>query len=258
MATRVELIVLCEPGAAIGDLLRAVADEALPDADVRSVERFRRAMGGTPLEICGVNVELDDEVGVSSEDVLQLGIALQAADGIVHVTKLYDDVLLRRREQWVAELFEIEMRLREALSIVLIEACGGATELLKDVSVGVMPDAPRGEELQSRLENELFYLSFADYPRLNNRRQPKSVADLIEVVLDAEDYAAMRESLRASVTTNEAHADFVVRLRALMDPVERMRNAVAHNRDVSERLVGNYEMARRGLLEAVDEFMAAV
>ena len=51
-------------------------------------------------------------------------------------------------------------------------------------------------------------------------------------------------------------SDLIASLKQMLDPIERLRNCVAHNRTPTDRIIQNYHNARNELDIKLDEFLA--
>jgi len=266
MATRIECLIVCSGGtdetSALREALREILEDDAPDdAALESMIDLRYTRDRSDgRRIAGVAVTFDDDEEADEPRALELTRVLPDGEieGIKHAVKLEDSVLRRRNEAWARESFDIEMRLREALSLIFIDTYGHYFGLLDEVEVNAQKDMPPAEALQGLCENELFFVLFSDYAKVDKPRLPKKVEDFVDLVARAEPFDTLRDLLGRQSVLEERYAEFVASLRAHVDPVEKLRNAIAHNRSVSHRIVENYQMARETLLSMIDEFIREV
>ncbi|HST50015.1 hypothetical protein, partial [Jatrophihabitans sp.] len=92
---------------------------------------------------------------------------------------------------------------------------------------------------------------------LNSARK-RDLSGIISAIATHKDF----DEFKRFVTRGEVHEDqptqtFLARLRTFMDPIEKVRNAVAHNRVVRAKALGDYETARDNLMVVLDETLAA-
>jgi hypothetical protein len=210
-------------------------------------------------EIWGLNVDFPvDDRGVLEQAVQAFTVILMGAGdaGVEHLVKFDDPVLSERFREWGAEIYSLELRLREALTLIFVDLYQeGYYDLLRHVSVSTIESVTE-EQLQASAQNEFFFLQFGNYLDVDRRQLPKNVASLIDLVRTSTDHAELREALTPSILP-EHHAEFVAEIRQSLDPVEKMRNAVAHNRSPSRRVEENYQQARQDLEEALTRFFEA-
>ena len=168
----------------------------------------------------------------------------------------FDDLLLQLDlARYAKELFPIEMRLREALSVVLLgtyEGEGGI--LLREVESNTSKDF-NSERARAALQNELFYLTFTDYKTLN-ARGGKREDHLSRCLREASSFEDAKRMIDRNPVHDENYQDFVASLQRLLDAVERTRNCVAHNRTVPNKTAQSYPAARDSLRVELDRFVA--
>ena len=144
--------------------------------------------------------------------------------------KFEDPLVQDELAQRAAEIFALEMKLRRVLSFIYLYAYQGGNpyNLLKEEQTRPMTQSLEPEHMMSVTENQFFHLTFGQYINLNNRQQP-SLDDLRNMIRDAERYDALRDELLRTPIDNEADINLINDLKELMDPIEQMRNCVAHN-----------------------------
>jgi hypothetical protein len=163
--------------------------------------------------------------------------ALPDTPPVSHAVKFEDPLLQAELANHAAEIFALEMKLRRVLSLVYLNAYQAADpfQLLRDEKT-----TPRGsptlKQMETAGENEFFHLLFSDYISLN-QRLPVTLETLLEMIHREEQYDTLRAEIgRTTTIDDEGDADLLADLKVLMDPIERMRNCVAHNRHPPERV----------------------
>lgn len=208
--------------------LRAFSIE--PDVDEENEERFL--------------LEFHDGIGGPNE-------------GLMHLVKLYDSHLRRVRAKYADEIFEVEMKLREALSLILLDAHPFAPyDLLALSEIKFPGDKPSADELEKRRENELFFLLFSDYTKINSRKVPVW-NNFLALAEEFDDWRLLKAQMLRSAVSNKRHTDFIASLQQNTDPIEKVRNCVAHNRSIPQRLADNYQQSYPKLLATIDAFLAS-
>jgi len=210
--------------------------------------------------IGGFSVDfVPEEVDVGNEIVKAFCKELinKGEKGIQHLLKFKDPYLKMRNSKYADEIFDIEMKLREVLSLIFMDTYGdNFYNLLKDVSVKPTEDKLQPEQMQTHLENEFFYLLFSHYPNLNIRKQPNTPKDLIHLIGQADGYEVFKQMLISKPIKNEQYAGFLASLQTRVDPIEKLRNCVAHNRTVPQRVIEDYETAKEPLLKSIDDMLS--
>lgn len=175
---------------------------------------------------------------------------------ITAVVKLSDPVQLHGHTVLYREVYAIEMALREVVSYIF------ATEFPDNLIDGlakttVKPasteNLPQDAQLIKHGENRFFYILFDKYAILNDAPDLKA-AHIAAALQGGTNLDEVREALDLRPIKEERHAGFLASLQTLMDPLERVRNAVAHNRTVPETVRENFHKAADKLREEVESF----
>ena len=177
-------------------------------------------------------------------------------DRIKHLLKLNDPQLQRTLRDYGKELFDIEMKLREALSLIFIDTYGkDFYEFVNETKVNPISPPP-AKQMSESYENQFFFLLFSHYIRINNPKQPDidqdKIAEYIEQAEDLEDLSQLITPKQP--ITETGYVDFLESLKKRVDPIEKLRNCVAHNRSIPEDIIENYETARDLVLKEINEF----
>ena len=215
--------------------------------------------------ICGFSVQFDNglvEFDSASEDMRNLirefskSVAGCTNEGIEHLLKLNDFQLQHELRKYGKEIFEIEMNLREALSLIFVDTYGeDFYKLLKEVSVEPTGQRkPQESQMQAQYENQLFFLEFSDYVNINVRKD-LSLGRIKEYMGQSEDFEELKRRITTNPIIKEEYAAFLTRLQERLDPIEKLRNCVAHNRSIPKRTLDNYKTAKDLLLEEIKEFL---
>lgn len=178
-------------------------------------------------------------------------------EGIIHVVKLYDQKLHLEHAQYAQEIFEIEMKLREVFSVIFIDTYEtGFHNLLNDVVVP-LSEKPQESQMLTRLENQFFYLTFSGYKNLNDKKKI-GIDQMVKLLGQVSDFGSFQARLTQLPVQKEEYADFITSLKAIVDPIDKLRNCVAHNRTIPAEVKENYSEAKKKLTELIDEFLATL
>ena len=267
MPVTVDYLVVYSEELDLMDLLTEMLKNALEDVDDEPPEeeelsQYITIRYTTPREdgrrICGFSVEFDSVVGGMGELIhdFSQSVADCTDEGIRHLLKLNDPQLRRTLRDYGDEIFEIEMKLREALSLIFVDSYGqNFYTLLKEVRVEPTGrEAPEESQMHAHCENQFFFLVFSDYININVRKQ-LNLDRIVEYMGQAEDFEGLKQMITTNPITKERHVDFLESLKQRVDPIEKLRNCVAHNRSISQKIIDDYEMAKDLLLEEIKEFL---
>ena len=221
-----------------------------PDGNGKTIQRV----------IFGFDVELDDDTQSLAAVIESFATAIEGTDGVDHLVKFFDQMLLARNLEFMRRIFAIEMKLRKALSLIYLTAYDkGFYDLLREENIEILKrdgKKPDERELGAARENEFFHLLFSQYTSLNNRRLPKQVTEIIQLLRDSFDFETARAELSRRPVSNEADADFLTSLKTLLDPIEKLRNCVAHNRSPSQTAINQFQKAATDLEGELDGFLS--
>jgi len=262
---KIDFLIVCNLDEGTQDFLQALIADSLVGTDdeesqfnvqLTVVRPMHSNTTSNPRIICGFMVEFFDDLAEPNEAVEVIITALKGGKER-HVLKFFDDLMLEENIRHYREIFELEMRLRKAISLVYLAACEGRYyDLLRDDQMQIArTDKPTDEVLKNASENELFHLLFSQYIQLNQRRRPAKVEDVLMLVTNMTTYDAFRDEITRQPIQNESDQSFLASLKSLLESVEKLRNAVAHNRALSETLRANYTQAKEKLSEAIDAYI---
>jgi hypothetical protein len=209
-----------------------------------------------------VRVRFDFSVlglGADDERTLAQGLVRwfsEEGDRIDAVFRFGDTRLLESNLSIAKELFSLEMSIRECITLLLLHESPGLSveEHLSESSVKLQNPPGIADLRSTHAESSLFYMLFSDYSSANKFSQRLDANQIMTLASKAESFGDFQRSLRrSSVVNNELLDTFLAGLRDTMDPIEKVRNAVAHNRAVRTTAHGNYVMARERVGHLIEE-----
>jgi len=207
------------------------------------------------LRITGFTIEFDD-VGKDLTSLIEsFTEILQQEEAIVHILKFSDPSIQKSHLEYAQEIYDIEMKLREVLSFIFIEVYGQSFyNLLQDVDVKIATkELPNEDYFKKHFENEFFFLLFSDYIRLNERKPIKN-DDLLTLIRQVADFDALKTKLSSPPVSEGKYHDFLASIKERVDAIDKLRNCVAHNRSIPDKVRENYNMSKRLLLEGIADF----
>jgi hypothetical protein len=214
---------------------------------------------GTGQTLCRIVLDLS----VVSEDMTDRRLFAEGfrtrlvsdEDRVESCVRFHDLSVLERNRVLAEEIFEMEMMIREIITllIALADPTGSIAGVLSE-SIVTPQEALDNDFLRiPNAENEFFYLLFGQYTQINTAKK-RDMPFIIGVIAACDDFDTFkRRAIRYEVLDNEDLRTFISSLKDLMDPIEKTRNAVAHNRVVRNRLYGNYVKARDELMVILNE-----
>ena len=208
--------------------------------------------------LIGFDVEMHDDIEAPETVITEFVSALPSVPPILHVLKFEDPLLHHSLAERAVEIFAVEMKLRRVLSLIYLHACqdGEPFDLLRE-EVEQIPrrERPSPSDMRRFFENQFFHLVFSQYASLNQRKKI-DISEMLDIVRDSEQYESLRAEILRSPISEENDSDLLANLKELLDPIERMRNCVAHNRTPSPRISSNYLAGLQGLNDRLDDYLA--
>ena len=209
-------------------------------------------------KLIGFALELPDEIETIRYVIDEFATSLPDTPPIFHVVKFEDPLLQDELAIYAKEIYALEMKLRRVLSLIYLHACQEGEDpfnLLRDEQEQPLArEKPIPDQMKAANENQFFYLTFRQYINLN-KKPSLNLQNILDVINNNEEYDAFRtEILRVSVE-DETDAEFLASLKNLMEPIERMRNCVAHNRRPTRSINDNYPDARSRIEERLDQYL---
>ena len=241
MVVKVDYLVACSSKTNLMEFLMEILEDALDTVDneppeeedlkqwidIRSPKRQRNG-----CQIYRFSVTFNS-TGEQMEVLIRKfsdSVAGSAEEGIKHLLKLNDPQLQRTLRAYGKEIFKIEMKLREALSLIFVDTYGkDFYNLLHETNVipATPPQRRTPKLMNASHENEFFHLVFSKYKKL------KDCNPIIE----------------------KEYIDFLASLRDQVKWIEKLRNCVAHNRSIPEDIIANYKTEKVTLLEGINAFL---
>ena len=212
------------------------------------------------LYICGFSVEFDSAEERTEEQLGELianfsGYVVDCKDkGIEHLLKLNDPHLRRTLRAYGDEIFEIEMKLREALSLIFIDTYGeDFYNLLKDSKVNPTKDCIQ-DHMEECYQNEFFFLTFSSYIQINERKDT-NLERVVECIGQAKDFEGLKRMIATKEPITETeYSNFLEEVKKFINRIEDLRNCIAHNRPIPDEIEGAYETAKESLWIEINKF----
>ena len=181
---------------------------------------------------------------------------LPEASPIFHALKFEDPLLRSTLAERAAEIFGVEMKLRRVLSLIYLHAYQSHLpyDLLREDRVSTTPPSLNSDQMIRAIENQFFHINFSQYIRLNDRT-PIRFEDMMAIIKNSGDYDSFRAEILRNPIVDERDINFLADIRQLLDPIEAMRNCVAHNRRPTGSVVDNYPDALASLDKRLNQYL---
>ena len=197
------------------------------------------------------------EMDTAEAVVDDFATSLSGSDSILHSLRFEDPLLQEELARHAAEIFSLEMKLRRALSFIYLHAYQRQDpyELLREEQVDPVTPNLNKRDMANATENEFFHITFSQYIGLNQRRDLRQVPQVLRALRDSRSYNEFREEVTRRPIANEKDAELLDELKSLMNPIEQMRNCVAHNRRPKTEHKQDYLNTLPVLQERLDRFL---
>lgn len=181
--------------------------------------------------------------------------ALFDADGVLQICKTYDSFRIEESKEFLAELYDIEMTIREIYTVLArlqdVNLKNSRARILKEYQ-------DHEQTLTRRAMNEFFFIEFSDYKYVDRKKDAK-LEDLLAAlrhVKKAEDIVQVVDDLSHSTLRFEERFNELAKVPEAIGRLEDFRNCIAHNRYISEGDLENLRKAKSIIDEVYAQFIA--
>lgn len=212
----------------------------------------------TVFEVTLPDLELRDQ---TPQDIFVSYLNVLKGNGVQMVIKTNDSTLFDLASQYYQEIIKLEMDLRNVLTYILtydnkpIDA-----DVFKEFGIR-QSQTPDNSHMDLNYENSLFYILFNHYASFSSPRPLKleRIAEFLQLP-STQTFEDFKERLHTRGISEDRHVDFLNSISTKLKPLEDMRNAIMHVRNLSKTLVENYQKATdsygsdRGISDLLQEF----
>jgi hypothetical protein len=207
-------------------------------------------------------IEMEEDLGDSKQIIELITKRLLEDDEIIYLFKYYDSTLQDLVRRYSTELFDLEMQIREILSLIFIDRYpDNPYDLFKETDIPLQNLAKnrwqknpskKESDLRQKYENEFFHILFSDYSKCGNLRELNE-RELYPYIESATNFEDFRRRFITRGIHNEQNKDFLISLQDVTEPLEEMRNCIAHNRTPTDEMIGSYEKAKEIIGEKIKD-----
>ena len=111
-----------------------------------------------------------------------------------------------------------------------------------------------GGKLKECYQNEFFFLMFSSYIQINERKDT-NLERVVECIGQAKDFEGLKRMIinKEPIIETE-YSNFLKEVKKFINRIESLRNCVAHNRPIPDKIRGEYETDKELLLEEINKF----
>jgi hypothetical protein len=187
--------------------------------------------------------------------------SVKELDNVISVVKLNDTILKQRAFKYYQQIIDVEMDLRNVLTyIITYDNKSISDQLFKDFGINKSEKIEHGK-LQEKYENGLFYIYFNHYIEFTTPEKLKA-NEMLDFLQDPsiDSFERFKSKLQKRGIQEERHLDFLSSIKTKIKPLESMRNAIMHIRNLSDSVEDNFikatedNMGDRGLKSIIQDF----
>ncbi|MCD6155115.1 MAG: hypothetical protein J7J22_05055, partial [Candidatus Verstraetearchaeota archaeon] len=167
---------------------------------------------------------------------------------------------LKQNQEFLGDLYQIEMKIREMFSVAMYKL--GLFTLFPSEATPF--EIKSLQELKNVLANDLFFINFADYKKVNKRRTEEKYKihrdELLREIEFIREFGNLHklESLLDSSNNKIGIYELMPELGRISEAVGRLeefRNTIAHNRHLSEEVIENFRKAKEIVEEVYESYI---
>lgn len=186
--------------------------------------------------------------------------SVKEIEGVLSIIKTQDTILQKRSYELYQQIANLEMELRNVLTYII---CYDEKKINDEFFKTF--DTKRSENIDyatmgQKYENGLFYIYFDSYASFSEPKKLKTekIVEFLQAP-NIDTFEKFKIQLQDRGIKEVRHLDFIASIKTKLDPVEKMRNAIMHIRNLSDNLIKNFEMAMndvgsKGIQTLINEF----
>lgn len=187
--------------------------------------------------------------------------SVENLEGIISIVKVNDTILQEKAYEFYKQIIELEMDMRNVLTYIITHSNKTINEeLFKNFGIN-KSEKLEIENMKKNYENGLFYIYFNHYSSFTKPQKLKAdkIAEFLQEP-NLSSFEQLKSKLEDRSLKEDRHIDFIASLKTKLEPLEKMRNAIMHIRNISDTVVRNFEMsledngANKGIKTLIQEF----
>lgn len=255
--------------------LRGVLEARLPDLGELDLDESRRWVAveyftryaADGRHVAGFTIDFSELDGFSDLKRLMhsVGEALRDHPDTETLLRYDDDLMQGKAIELHREVWEIEMKLRETINYILSfnlpgREMGNMIGEFKDIQIAndnMRKNEPhRLKTFRDNFENELFYILFNQYGYFREpiTTKPDEVVKILSQARDFEEFKSKVILRGITDQLNPNHVWFVHEISSFLNPLEKLRNEIMHNRALKEEQITGFGEAKEKFEKAYADF----
>jgi len=182
-------------------------------------------------------------------------------DGIINITKMNDSILQEMALKYYEQIIELEMDMRDVLTYIITYSSKTINEEFFKTFGIIKSERLDNANIKENFENGLFYIYFNHYASFTKPQKLKAekIAEFLQEP-HISSFEKLKTKLQDRGLNEDRHIDFIASIKDKLNPVEKMRNAIMHIRNISDNTIRNFEMAiedngvNKGIKTLIEDF----
>lgn len=207
---------------------------------------------GNNISIVNLNV-----LDMPYDFIINFEKAILDINDILEVYKTYDSYRLEQNREYLKELYDIEMKIREIYTVLKFLQ---HFNLKYSQVILVKKHQDNLEAYRKRLMNEFYFIQFSDYKNIdirvniNLRDFVNSLKDINEI----KDIKDIVNEISHPTLFLEERFNELSRIPEAIGRLEEFRNNIAHNRSVSRNNIENFNKAKIIINDVYSNFLTKI
>lgn len=232
-------------------------DQEISDNVIFKTEYWKKITNDNIISKLSFKIDYDAEVIYLIENVLKECDFLN----IIKIKDTFESIKIIEHHN---EIFEMEMKLREAIYIILLDSYPYNnwydlfTEYKSDSKPGELrmySGINRENFLKKRMLNEIFYLLFSQYKKLLNTRD-LNTSEILDFLKKANNFIEFKSKIFTRGISKESYQDFLSSIQINLESIEKFRNDIAHSRFIDKDKYANYQLAKTNIDSSLNRFFS--
>ena len=187
--------------------------------------------------------------------------SLENIETITSIVKVNDTILQETAFEYYKKIIELEMDMRNVLTYILTYSNKHIDEnLFKTFGINKSKSLKQ-ETIKKNYENGLFYIYFNHYSSFTEpeKLNAQKIAELLQEP-NISSFEQLKSKLKDRGLKEDRHIDFIASIKEKLNPLEKMRNAIMHIRNISDKTIKDFEIAienngtNRGIKTIINDF----
>ncbi len=181
--------------------------------------------------------------------------------GVINITKMNDSILQEMALKYYEQIIELEMDMRDVLTYIVTYSSKTINEeFFKTFGINKSEKLDNAN-IKENFENGLFYIYFNHYASFTQPQKLKAekIAEFLQEP-HISSFEQLKTKLQDRGLKEDRHIDFIASIKDKLKPIEKMRNAIMHIRNISDNTIRNFEMAiedngvNKGIKTLIEDF----